>query len=191
MRSRVVSMVEGAVAAALGAILSMIILYRMPQGGSVSLAAVVPIWVVALRRGPFVGAMAGVALGLINFLQNPQAIHPLQPVLDYPLAFGLLGLAGVRKENPIFGAITAVMAKFSCHVVSGVLFFGIYVPAGQNPLHYSLLYNLSVVLPDLVVALVVFSVLRNRAPHLFKVQQEKGRKSKKANPEVGLDKRTN
>ena len=192
MRSRVVAMVEGAVAAALGAILSMIILYRLPQGGSVTLAAVVPIWVVALRRGPFVGALAGVALGLINFLQNPQAIHPLQPIVDYPLAFGLLGLAGIRQENPIFGAITAVMAKFSCHVLSGVLFFGIYVPAGQNPLHYSLVYNLSVVLPDLVVALVVFSVLRVRAPHLFLVQQqEMGRKSKKANPKVGPNKRTN
>ena len=191
MRSRVVAMVEGAVAAALGAILSIIILYRMPQGGSVTLAAVVPIWVVALRRGPIVGAMAGAALGILNFLQNPQAIHPIQPIVDYPLAFAFLGLAGLSRENPIIGAIAAIIAKFTCHVFSGVVFFGSFVPQGQNPLHYSLVYNMTTILPDLAVALVVFTVLRRRAPQLFLDSGEKGRKSKKANQEVGPDKRSN
>ena len=161
-------MVEGAVAAALASILSLIVLYRLPQGGSVTLASVVPIWIVSLRRGALIGAVSGLTLGVLNFLQNPQVIHPVQPFLDYPLAFACLGIAGLFPSRPITGAILSVCARFGCHFLSGVIFFSSYADAAEKgAVIYSFIYNLSSVLPDLVLALLLYSLLQRRAPHLF------------------------
>jgi len=177
MNSRVVAMVEGAAAAALSILLCSLIVFRMPQGGSVSLAGVVPLWVVALRRGPLTGCCAGAAVGLLNFLQNPQVVHPLQPVVDYGLAFGCLGLVGFWPRRPVGAVVVASLAKYSCHVLSGVLFFSSYaLGSGRSTLVYSLVYNLSYTLPDLVVAVVVFTALQRRAPRLLAVPAETGKK---------------
>jgi len=165
--------VEGALAVALGAVLGSLVVFRMPQGGSVSLGCVVPVWIVALRHGPWAGMLAGLGLGALNFLLNPQVFHPLQPFLDYGLGFACLGLAGLFRHRPMLGATMSGWGKIGCHVVSGRLFFASYAAGyGDSPWRYSLGYNLAVGLPDLVVALVLIATLLLRAPHLF-VTKEK------------------
>jgi thiamine transporter len=89
-------------------------------------------------------------------------VHPLQILLDYPLAFGALGLAGLFKptvRGAVLGATFAVFARFVCHFLSGVIFFSSYAPEGWNPYLYSAAYNAAYLAPSLAIAIVVTVVL--------------------------------
>ena len=153
---------EAALAVALAFVLGLIKVFEMPFGGSISLE-MVPLILLAVRQGPWVGIAAGAVYGLLDLITPPVfAVHPVQVLLDYPLAFGVLGLAGFFRptvRGAILGAVVAVLARFLCHFVSGVVFFASYAPEGWNPFVYSAAYNLAYLIPSLIIALVVVVVL--------------------------------
>ena len=122
----------------------------------------VPLILLALRQGPWVGIFAGAVYGLLDLAIEPFIVHPVQVLFDYPLAFGILGLAGFFQptvRNAILGTVVAVLARFLCHFVSGVVFFASYAPEGWNPYLYSAAYNAAYLVPSLAVALVAVVVL--------------------------------
>jgi len=152
---------EAALAIALAFVLGLITVFRMPFGGSISLE-MVPLILLALRQGPAVGIAAGAAYGLLDLAIEPFIVHPVQVLFDYPLAFGVLGLAGFFQptvRGAVLGTIVAVLARFLCHFVSGVVFFASYAPEGWNPYLYSAAYNAGYLVPSLAIALVVVTVL--------------------------------
>src|SRR3712207_5011983 len=147
---------EAALAVALAFVLGLIKVWKMPLGGSVSLE-MVPLILLALRQGPWVGIVAGAAYGLMDLAIEPFMFHPVQVFLDYPLAFGVLGLAGLFEptvRGAILGTFVAVLARFLCHFVSGVVFFASYAPEGGNLYLYSAAYNAAYLVPSLIIALV-------------------------------------
>jgi thiamine transporter len=152
---------EAALAVALAFVLGLVALFKMPLGGSVSLE-MIPLILLALRQGVVVGTVAGVAYGLLDLVIEPFMFHPVQVLLDYPLAFGVLGLAGLFKPTvlgAILGTTVAVLARFACHFVSGVVFFASYAPEGWNVYLYSAAYNAAYLAPSLGIALVVVVLL--------------------------------
>src|SRR5215210_7524938 len=152
---------EAALAIALAFVLGLITVFRMPFGGSISLE-MVPLILLALRQGPAVGIAAGAAYGLLDLAIEPFIVHPVQVLFDYPLAFGVLGLAGFFQptvRGAVLGTIVAVLARFLCHFVSVVVFFASYAPEGSNPYLYSAAYNAGYLVPSLIIALVVVTVL--------------------------------
>ena len=153
---------EGIVAIALSFVLSFVIVYRMPQGGSITAASLVPMLWFALRRGAKYGILAGAVYGIAQFAQEPFVVHPVQVLLDYPIAFGALGLAGAFQKLPPLGVVVAIAGRFISHLLSGVIFFAQYAPEGQSPWLYSAIYNASYLLPELVVSLVVTYILVKR-----------------------------
>lgn len=94
-------LVYSAVAIALAVVCSMIKLFEMPMGGSVTLLSMLFIVLIAYWYGPYVGIMTAVAYGLVQFVTEPIFYTIPQMLLDYPLAFGALGLAGfsIRKNG--------------------------------------------------------------------------------------------
>jgi thiamine transporter len=152
---------EAALTVALAFVLGLIKVWKMPFGGSISLE-MVPLILLALRQGPWVGIFAGAVYGLLDLAIEPFIVHPVQVLFDYPLAFGILGLAGFFQptvRNAILGTVVAVLARFLCHFVSGVVFFASYAPEGWNPYLYSAAYNAAYLVPSLAVALVAVVVL--------------------------------
>ena len=153
---------EAALAIALSFVLGLITIFRMPFDGSVSLE-MAPLILLALRQGWRVGVAAGAIYGLLDLATPPVFIvHPIQVLLDYPLAFAALGLAGLFRPTvpgAIMGTIVAVLARFACHFLSGVIFFATYAPEGWNPAIYSAAYNAAYLIPSLVIALVVALIL--------------------------------
>jgi thiamine transporter len=152
---------EAALAVALAFVLGLIKVFQMPFGGSISLE-MVPLILLALRQGPWVGIVAGAAYGLLDLAIEPFIVHPVQLIFDYPLAFGVLGLAGFFQptvRGAILGTVVAVLARFLCHFVSGVVFFASYAPEGWNPYLYSAAYNAAYLVPSLVIALVAVVML--------------------------------
>ena len=153
---------EAALAVSLAFVLGLIKVFEMPFGGSISLE-MVPLILLALRQGPWVGIAAGAAYGLLDLITPPVfAVHPVQVLFDYPLAFGVLGLAGFFRptvRGAILGTVVAVLARFLCHFVSGVVFFASYAPEGWNVYLYSAAYNAAYLIPSLAVALIAVVVL--------------------------------
>ncbi len=154
------------VCVALSFALSFIRLWKMPQGGSVTLASMLPIMIFSYRFGAKKGVLVGLIYGLLQAVQDPFIIHPAQFILDYPIAFATIGLVGLPKNikfsqklEPLKFALCATLGailRFICHVLSGVFAFGAYaLDAGaSNILIYSLAYN-SFVFVDLVLVIVV------------------------------------
>ncbi|MFW6410130.1 MAG: energy-coupled thiamine transporter ThiT, partial [Halanaerobiales bacterium] len=146
--------------------------WRMPQGGSISLE-MLPILLVALRWGGKPGLMAGLVYGLVQLMFNPYIVHPVQLLMDYPIPYMMLGVAGFftitknqgREINYVkvsLALITAVFLRFVVHVLSGVIFFSSYAPEGQNVWVYSIVYNGTVMIPSLILCYVVLVLILKR-----------------------------
>lgn len=135
---------------------------QMPEGGRVTLAAMVPIFFVAQRRGARIGILAGIAFGLVVLVEEPFIYHPVQVLLDYPLAFGALGLAGFFRNSPVLGVAVGIAGRFLCHFTSGLVFFATYAPVGMNPALYSAIYNAWYLVPELIISSVFMFILQKR-----------------------------
>jgi thiamine transporter len=145
---------------ALATALSFITFVVFPQGGSVTAGSMVPILWLAIRRGPRIGVFAGAVYGVVQLVVMPQIYYPAQVLLDYPLAFGCLGLAGLFKKSPLVGVVVAISGRFVMHFISGVLFFAQYAPEGMSPIVYSALYNGSYLIPEMVISLFIIYLLK-------------------------------
>ena len=153
--------VYSAVALALAIVCSMIKFANLPMGGSITLFSMLFIVLIGYWYGPYVGLMTGVAYGLLQFVMEPIFYTVPQMLLDYPLAFGALGLAGFfykKKHGLQIGYIVAVFGRYVFACISGVVFFYSYAPEGMNPVVYSIGYNATYLVPEAVVTLVLVSL---------------------------------
>ena len=171
-KNKVKIMVETGIAVALAAVLQFIPLWKMPQGGSISLE-MLPILYIAIRWGLKAGMIGGTVYGLVQ-LFNPYVVHPVQLLLDYPVPYMLLGLAGIYNiRNNDYGklllaVLTGGLARFSSHLLSGAIFFGQYAPEGQNPWVYSAIYNASYIIPSLLLSYIILLPLLKKLPGRIK-----------------------
>ena len=153
---------EMAIAIALATVLSYIKIFSMPYGGSVTLGSMVPILLISFRRDVKVGVTTGVTYGVVQMILDGWFYSPVGMFLDYPLAFGVLGLAGLFKKQPIFGVVVPMAGRFISHFISGVVFFGMYAPEGMSPVVYSAVYNGGYMLPELIISAVLIYLLVQR-----------------------------
>lgn len=164
------SIVYGAISIALSFALSYAKLFKLPQGGSVTFASLLPLMVYCCMFGTRRGLVVCTIYGVLQALQDPFIIHPMQFLLDYPLAFGLIGLSGIFMEKGVFkekkivafllGGIIAVVLRYACHVCSGVFAFADYADLDKygSAIVYSMAYN-SFTFVDMALALVAGSTL--------------------------------
>ena len=140
---RTKAVVYGGLCVAVAFVLSYIRLYRWPQGGSITIASPLPIFVYAYIFGPAAGIAAGTAYGLLQLVQDPYILHPFQVFLDYILAFAAWGLAGFFRKNISLGIIFGGVGQIFSSFLSGVIFFASYAPEGMSPIIYSLVVNVT------------------------------------------------
>ncbi|NRV93758.1 thiamine transporter [Clostridium beijerinckii] len=118
------------IALALATILKMLRLYHFPQGGSITLGSMIPVLLIAFIYGPEVGCLTGFLYGVITLILDPYILHPVQVLFDYPLPFTALGLAGFFKQRRLVGVSIAILVRFLCHLISGIVFFGSFAQKG-------------------------------------------------------------
>ncbi|MCL4429579.1 MAG: energy-coupled thiamine transporter ThiT [Chloroflexi bacterium] len=145
--------------------------FGLPQGGSINLG-MVPIFWLALRRGPKIGIFAGAVLGVVDLAIEPFVVNPAQFILDYPLAFALLGLAGFFRKpatiGPIVGVVVGGTGRFLSHFVSGVIYFPQYAPAGMSPIVYSAIYNATYMVPSIIIcAVAIFLLQKSKTLNIY------------------------
>jgi thiamine transporter len=162
---------NAAMCIAIAYVLSCIKLYKMPQGGSITPASMLPLVMFSVACGPVQGFMAGCAYGLLELLQDPYIIHPIQMLVDYPLAFGFIALGGLVNFIPMHKAVKLPAAvllgsigRYAMAVLSGTVFFAEYAPVGQSALIYSLGYNLLYLGWDVFICAVIAAL-----PGLYRI----------------------
>lgn len=167
--SKTRKLTEIAVTVALAVVCSFIKVLEMPQGGSVALT-IIPLLIIAQKRGVFVGCTAGGIYGILSAVIAGVLYHPASLLLDYILAFGALGIAGLFKKNTngiILGSIAGVSCRFIFSLVSGAVLFAEYSSQGQNPWIYSLIYQSTYMIPELIISIAVLILLFKKAHRLY------------------------
>ena len=84
-----------AMAMALATVTSMIKLFDAPMGGSVTLCSMLFIVLIGYWYGLRAGVLTGVAYGILQLVIDPYILTLPQMLVDYPLAFGAMGLSGL------------------------------------------------------------------------------------------------
>lgn len=171
------SITYAAVCIAMSFALSYLRLVKMPQGGSITIASLLPLMLYSYMFGTKKGILAGTVYGFLQAIQDPYIIHPAQFLLDYPVAFACIGLAGIFSCKRTFenlpqlqfalGAIVAGAFRFIMHFFSGVFAFGAFAE-GENIYLYSLGYQAGYILPDIAIVIVV-GILFFSSPSVVKL----------------------
>ena len=153
------SLAFAALSIALSFILSYIKIFRMPNSGSVTLASMLPLMLFAASYGVGPGLLAGAAYGLLQYLQGGYFVHPIQFLLDYPLAFALIGLACLYKYMPkawsqwsIYAAmVLGALGRCLSATLAGIFYW-------ETAPWASLVYNGAYLVPDtlICIALAIF-----------------------------------
>ena len=146
---------------ALAYVLSFVKLFEMPQGGAVTLFSMLPIVLLGYVLGTRWGLLGGAVLGLLNLLMGGYVIHPVQLFLDYILGFAAMGLSGLvrdKKNGLTLGYLVGIMGRYTCSVISGVVFFGEYAPENFNALTWSLWYNITYIAVEGILTIIVINI---------------------------------
>ena len=158
------SIVYAAVCIALAFGLSYIRMFKAPYGGSITLASLLPIALYSYIFGVKKGTLCGVIYGVLQSIQDPWIVHPVQYFIDYAFAFGMIGLFGGMFRNVIknkmlaltLGLVVGSLGRYLMHVLSGAIYFGEYMPEDfTNVWVYSFTYNALYVFPDIAISIAV------------------------------------
>lgn len=188
-KTNIHALVECALMIAIGTVLALIKIYELPFGGSVTLVSMLPFIIVSFRWGVKWGLLTGFANALLQMLLGfsaPPAGTVLAFIgvilLDYVLAFTLLGLAGafsnVTKKRPFniaLGSVIVCVIRFLCSFLSGALLWGSYQSYyewadGLSVWMYSLIYNGTYMLPETIITAIVATLIAVFYPKLFERQ---------------------
>lgn len=130
--------------------LSYVKVFSLPQGGSVTAGSMVPVIWLSLRRGPVTGIFACTLYGLVQLVVEPFVYHPVQVLLDYPIAFGMLGFAGffqkrpsLRRGTPI--AIDRLFALLFCAVSFALFSYELTQVRLSETVFFAWIFALSIV----------------------------------------------
>lgn len=172
-------LVFSAVAIALAIVTSMIKVFSLPMGGSVTLLSMLFVVLIGYWYGPKAGLMTGFAYGLLQFVLEPVFYSVPQMIVDYPLAFGALGLSGFfsnKKHGLQLGYLAAILGRFVFSFLSGLLFFAIYAEgSGMSAPVYSMVYNGSYIGAEAIITLILIYIppISNAMAQVKKMALEK------------------
>lgn len=182
--TRVQKLTLSAVMIALAAVLSLVTIFHMPLGGSVTLFSMLPVCLLSIMFGcrwgflcAFAYSLTQLALGIgevAGWGLTPAALTGCI-LFDYLLAFTALGFSGIFRKRGVPGYIAgitlAVFLRLVSHFISGTIFFASLAPKEWNPVLYSLAYNSAYMLPEFAFTVLgtIFLLKEPHAAKLFRV----------------------
>ena len=167
--SKTKKLLESSIMVAIASVLSMIKLFDLPYGGSVTIGCMLPIIVIAYRHGVRWGLISGLVFGIIQQLLGLNTLSYVTTwqsivaviFLDYIIAFLMLGFGGIFKKSLsqpgalLSGTVFVCILRYICHVISGAtVWAGLSIPTNAALL-YSLGYNATYMIPETIVTCVL------------------------------------
>ena len=182
------TLVECGLLVALAIVLSLITVYELPQGGSITAASMMPLVIISFRHGPKWGLLSGAVYGLLQIvplggIKNVMYCKTfiamvLCVLLDYLVAYGMMGLASIfgapiknRDAGVAVGTAVSGLLRYLCSFLSGVILWGEYAPEDMPVWLYSLTYNGSYMIPEIILT-VVAAVLVMRVLDRSKISNQ-------------------
>lgn len=181
---KLLMLVEIAIFAGIGLVLDQISFKFWAQGGSISFV-MLPILIMAVRWGILSGITTGLLIGVLQMSFGAYILHWVQALLDYVVAFSVVGLAGifrkqilqaaseVNKKNItlyiVLGVVVGGILRYAAHALAGVVFFSEYA-GDQNVWLYTLIYNGSYMIPAIILTAIAGSLIFTSAPRLLKAK---------------------
>ena len=175
--STIVKLTESAMMIAIATLLSMAKLIDMPYGGSVTMASMLPLVIISYRHGTGWGLLTGLAYGAVQLALGTKNIGYL-PVkdfasvatliaADYLVAFAVLGFGGIfrrlckRQTTALaLGSVLVAVLRYICHVIAGWTVWASFT-VSKAGLLYSISYNATYMLPEMLVLVVAAVFLGN------------------------------
>ena len=174
-KTRTLTLVECALMIAMSVVLCLFPIYKFPQGGSVTLASMAPLILVSYRHGIKWGLGAAFIYSLLQMILPPGFYPPPAQtffafvgvvLLDYIVAFTVLGVAsffGKPFKNKVlgaaFGTVVVTVVRLVCHFLSGILIWSSYAPEGTPVWLYSLGYNGTYMLWEIIITTAAVTIL--------------------------------
>ncbi len=128
-----------AVCLALAYVTSNIKFLELYNGGSITLFSMLFVVYIGYCFGIKTGILCGLAYGILQLIQDPWLLSPMQVFFDYILAFAVLGLGGLfrnlkeknketgekrlTKKGLIIGYAAAAFLRAISHTIGGYLFW--------------------------------------------------------------------
>jgi len=181
------SITYAGVSIALAFALSYVRILKMPMGGAITLASLLPIMLYSYAFGIRKGVIIGAVYGVLQAIQDPWILHPAQFLLDYPVAFAGIGLAGILRSTKLnprlafpIGALIAALFRLLSSFLSGVFAFGTFASYYDmtSPYLYSLTYNVTYILPDAALSIIVGVLLMSSKTVMTMIQTADAKKAK-------------
>ncbi|CAM5217895.1 Thiamine transporter OS=Ureibacillus acetophenoni OX=614649 GN=SAMN05877842_102367 PE=4 SV=1 [Ureibacillus acetophenoni] len=179
---RLLMLVEIAIFVAVGLVLDKISFSLWAQGGSISFV-MLPILIMAVRWGLVAGLTTGLLIGVLQIALGAYVMHWAQALLDYVIAFTVVGLAGLFRQQIliaaqtlnkkklsiyiVLGIVLGGLLRFAAHSLAGAVFFWEYA-GDQNVWIYTLSYNGSYMIPAIILTAIVGVFIFTNAPRLLK-----------------------
>lgn len=172
-------LVECGLMVALAMVLSFIPIFEMPMGGSVTLCSMAPIVLISFWHGWKWGILAGGVNGVIQLLRGIKNVMICKTIwamigcilLDYLIAFTAMGLSCVfargfkhRLVGVGVGTAVAGLIRYACSFLSGILIWGEYAPEDMPVWLYSLTYNGSYMIPEIILTVLVVVLIIKKFP---------------------------
>ncbi len=149
--------------------------FSLPFGGSVTLGSMIPVMWLSMRRGVRVGIIGGLVFGILALFIDMLLVgaaniiaSPIQVILEYPVAFGALGIAGIfHKKTVSFGVLgvgVSLFIKFIIHYLVGA-FIWVYIyafPPEWGQFLWPAIYNGSFLIVEFIISSIIIVVLIQR-----------------------------
>lgn len=164
---KMLRLVESGLMLAMATVLSMVKVLDLPYGGSITAFSALPLILVAYRHGVWQGLITAFAHALIQLMLGANTLSYATSagaavaivVLDYLLAFTVLGLGGLFRRKCesqgtalVLGVLLTCGLRYVCHVIAGcTVWAGLSIP-DSAALLYSLAYNATYMIPETLVA---------------------------------------
>lgn len=158
-----------------GFCVSFIKIIDMPYGGAVTAASMLPIIIAGYRHGLKWGLITSFTYSILQLLTGLSNVSYATSttamiaiiLLDYIVAFTVLGLLGVVKKNKhqtgalVLGTLIVCLLRYLCHFITGcTVWAGVSIPTADGAL-YSLVYNGAYMIPETVVTVYVMALVSN------------------------------
>ena len=176
-KNRMRALCESAILVALAVVLSYIKIVQLPFDGSITLLSMLPLCFISIRHGIGWGVGSAFCYSWFQILQGGVFAWGLTPVmlvgsllLDYILAFTVLGFAGAFRKKGVGGCVLGIacvcVLRFLVHFASGIILwanFAEFIAFGvewiNRPVLYSLCYNGIYMLPETIFTVVAAVIL--------------------------------
>ena len=164
-------LVEVALLIAMSLVLGEVKLFKMPMGGSVHPAAMLPLVLIGLRHDTKWGLLGCFAYSILHMIIGGfEGLTLWSVLLDYILAYTFIGLTGLfkGKKNALWIAMPfAALVRFIFSFIAGVTIYAEYAPEGSNVWLYSFTYQASYLLPELILMFIVAFAMRLAWPRIL------------------------